>query len=80
MTRELLMAWGLGQQEARRLGDDWELRGWLKRDAAQGNARYVTPKLADLLTNRPTQPTSTNQQPWQPTGDQPQPTPDMEGE
>ena len=80
MTIELLMVWGLGQQDARRLGDDWELRGWLKRDAAQGNARYVTPKLADLLTNQQSQQTQQTADKPQQTGNKPQQTPDMDGE
>lgn len=54
MTIDLLMGWGMGQREARRLVEDWELRGWLERDASQGNARVVTPKLANLLTKRQT--------------------------
>lgn len=60
MTIGLLMEWGMGQREARRLVETYEVRGWLVQDAAQGNARVVTPKLADLLTNRQTRQTPTN--------------------
>lgn len=51
MTLGLLMGWGLGQREARRLVETFESRGWLAQDATRGNARVVTPKLTDLLTN-----------------------------
>lgn len=51
MTLGLLMGWGLGQREARRLVETFEARGWLAQDAARGNARVITPKLTALLTN-----------------------------
>lgn len=54
MTTELLEGWGLGHREARELVTAWELRGWLAKDPARSNARYITPKLADLLPNRQT--------------------------
>ena len=68
IVREVLIGWGLGQQEARRLQEDWKLRGWAANDSQRANGLYVTPKLADLLTNRPAQPTLTSRQPTQPTG------------
>jgi len=71
MTIGLLMEWGMGQREARRLVESYEARGWLEQDAAQGNARVITPKLADLLTNRQTRQTMTNQQIGQQTADKP---------
>jgi len=51
MTLGLLTGWGVGQREARRLVETFEARGWLVQDAARGNARVITPKLTDLLTN-----------------------------
>jgi len=68
ISREVLMGWGLGQGEARRLLDDWELRGWSVKDPMRANATYITPKLVNLLTNLPTQPTPTNWLPTPPTG------------
>lgn len=64
MTIGLLTQWGLGQQESRRLMDAWETRGWLTRDTTQGNARVITPKLVDLLTNRQSQQSPTNPYIW----------------
>lgn len=74
MSLDLLMGWGMGQREARRLVDDWELRGWLAKDATQGNARFITPVLRDLLTNRQTQQTPTNPEQTRQTGLQTQQT------
>ncbi|MCX6067890.1 MAG: FtsK/SpoIIIE domain-containing protein [Chloroflexi bacterium] len=68
IVRDVLIGWGLGQQEARRLQEDWKRRGWAENDPQRANGLYVTPKLADLLTNRPAQPTLTNRPPAQPTG------------
>jgi hypothetical protein len=74
ISREVLMGWGLGQGEARRLLYDWELRGWSAKDPMRANATYITPKLVSLLTNLPTQPTPTNWLPTLPTGLPTQPT------
>ena len=74
MTLGLLMDWGMGQQDAKRLVSAWELRGWLAQDATRGNARYITPKLADLVTNRQTRQTPTNPNIWQQTANKPQQT------
>ena len=52
MTLGFLKGAGLGQRDARRLLEDWRVRGWLEKDASKGNAHQVTPKLRDLLTNR----------------------------
>lgn len=52
LTLNLLAGWGMGQREARRMLDQYESRGWLSRDANQGNARVVTAKLVYLATNR----------------------------
>jgi hypothetical protein len=65
MTLGLLMGWGMGQQEAKRLVDGWEKCGWLAKDAAQGNARVVTAELANLVTNRQSQQTASNPHIWQ---------------
>jgi hypothetical protein len=74
ISRDVLMGWGLGQQEARRLQEDWRLRGWAFNDVQRANGLYITPKLVVLLTSQPTQPTLTNCQPTQPTGQPTQPT------
>jgi DNA segregation ATPase FtsK/SpoIIIE-like protein len=75
ISREVLMGWGLGQGEARRLLYAWETRGWAVKDPMRANATFLSPKLLELLTNPPTQPTPTNwlptlpaQLPTQPTG------------
>lgn len=69
------MGWGLGQGEARRLLYTWETRGWAVKDPMRANATFLSPKLLELLTNPPTQPTPTSwlptlptQLPTQPTG------------
>ena len=75
LSRDILTEWGLGQREARRLQDDWKMRGWAENNPMDGNALYITPKLADLLTSRPTRPTLTNpDQPDQPLDQPDQPT------
>lgn len=55
ISLEVLTRWGLGQQEARRLQEDWKLRGWAANDPQRANALYILPKLEDLLTNQQTQ-------------------------
>ena len=60
MTIGLLQLWGMGPRQARTLVEQWELRGWLAQDATKGNARYITPKLADLVSNRQTRQTLSN--------------------
>jgi len=79
ISREVLKSWGLGQGEARRLLYDWELRGWSAKDPMRANATYIMPKLVNLLTNLPTQPTPTNWLPTLPTGLPTQPTGFMSG-
>ena len=37
-----------GTGEARRLGSDWQRRGWLVKDATAGNKRRITPELAEI--------------------------------
>ena len=60
ISLEVLMEWGLGQGAARRLQDDWKLRGWAANDPQRANGLYLTPKLANLVTNLQTQQTPTN--------------------
>jgi hypothetical protein len=60
ISLEVLMGWDMGQREARRLQDDWKLRGWAANDPQRANSVYITPKLVDLLTNRQARQTLTN--------------------
>ena len=39
------------ERGARSLVEGWELRGWLRQDPSRQNARYITPKLAEILSN-----------------------------
>ena len=71
ISREVLTDFGMGQREARRLQEEWRARGWAFNDPARANGLYITPKLVDLLTNRPTRPTLTNPRPTDQPGDQP---------
>lgn len=55
LSLPLLRAWGgTTEWKARKLLEEWEQRGWLHRDPARDNARYITPKLQGLLSNHPT--------------------------
>ena len=51
ISLEVLMGWGMGHRDARRLQDDWKLRGWAANDPVLKNSLYITSKLADLLPN-----------------------------
>jgi hypothetical protein len=51
MSIPLLVSWGISERRARSLVEAWELRGWLRQDPARQNARYITPKFEDLLSN-----------------------------
>jgi hypothetical protein len=54
ISLEVLMGWGMGQREARRLQEDWKTRGWAEIDPARKNGLYITAKIsgfADKLTN-----------------------------
>ncbi len=76
MTISLLMEWGTQEWSARSLLERYELRGWVeKRD----NARWVTRKLADLLSNAQTAQTTSNQYPWSQTTLKPSQTPYLAG-
>jgi hypothetical protein len=52
MTMEVLMGFGLSDTQARDLTARYEARGWVEKDRRQGNARYITQKLRDLVTNQ----------------------------
>lgn len=54
MSIPILVGRGLTERQARELLDGWEQRGWAKRDPKQNNARYITPVLAEILSNRQT--------------------------
>lgn len=62
ISLEVLMGLGLGlgQGEARRLQDEWRLRGWAANDPNRKNGLYITPKLTQLATNLQTLQTPTN--------------------
>jgi hypothetical protein len=77
MTVGMLTLWGLGAREARTLVEAWEAAGWLEKDARQGNARVITAKLGDLVSNRQTAQTTSNPQIWSQTAVKPQQTLDM---
>jgi len=62
MTIDLLQGWGLSEWDARSLIDRYELRGWVAKDPQQKNARYLTPKLVDLVSNLQTAQTASNTQ------------------
>jgi len=52
MTIELIMEWDkrLSTHSARKLAEEWEAKGWLEKDAARKNARFITPLLWDILS------------------------------
>lgn len=52
MSIPLLKSWGLQERKARTLIERLEGMGWLKADPQYGNARYVTDKLAELMSSR----------------------------
>ena len=52
MSIPVLKEWGVSERAARTLVEDWERKGWLKKDPKRGNARCVTDTLAAKLSNR----------------------------
>jgi DNA segregation ATPase FtsK/SpoIIIE-like protein len=48
-TRVIREQLGAGYREARSLAEDWELRGWLAKNAGARNTRQVTAKLEALV-------------------------------
>jgi hypothetical protein len=49
MSIPLLTEYGLREREARGLVEEWERRGWLRKDPHRYNARYLTEALVRLL-------------------------------
>jgi len=47
----LLQESGLSEWQARKTLNDWEQRGWVRRDRQHDNARYITAKLHGLLSS-----------------------------
>jgi hypothetical protein len=77
MTMDVLMGFGMSDTQARVLTARYEMRGLVEKDRRQGNARYITQKLRDLLTNQQSQQSATNPDIWQQSAtNQPQ-TPDL---
>lgn len=60
ISLEVLMGWGMSQYAARKLQDDWKLRGWAANDQERKNGLYLTPKLPISSTNIQTPQTPTN--------------------
>jgi len=54
MSIPTLTDWGLSTWQARSLVEDWEQRGWLKKDPQRKNARFITPVLEEIATNTQT--------------------------
>jgi DNA segregation ATPase FtsK/SpoIIIE-like protein len=48
----ILVGWGQRERAARQMLETWELRGWVLRDPQRDNARYITAKLAEIMSNR----------------------------
>jgi len=48
----ILVGWGARERAARELLETWELRGWVSRDPRRDNARYITAKLAEILSRK----------------------------
>jgi hypothetical protein len=51
MSIPLLVGWGMTERAARKLVESWEEKGWLQKDPARDNARYLTPAFHTLLEN-----------------------------
>jgi len=54
MSIPALTNWGLSTWQARSLVEDWEQRGWLKKDPQRKNARCITPVLEEIAANTQT--------------------------
>lgn len=79
MSIPLLKEWGMEEREARTMVEEYELRGWLEKDPLQKNARFVTAKLALLVSNCQTGQTASSTQMWRQTGVKLFPTPNLAG-
>jgi len=64
MSIPLLVSWGMPERGARSLVERWELRGWLRQDPARQNARYITPKLLEILSNSQSGQTASSESSW----------------
>ena len=64
MSIPLLVSWGLPERGARSLVESWELRGWLHQDSTRQNARYITPKLLEVLSNSQSGQTASSTSNW----------------
>jgi hypothetical protein len=64
MSIPLLVSWGLPERWARSLVESWELRGWLRQDPIRQNARYITPKLLEILSNSQSSQTMSSTSNW----------------
>jgi hypothetical protein len=51
MSIPVLKTWGVSERQARSLVENWERKGWLKKDPMRSNARCVTDTLAAKLSN-----------------------------
>ncbi len=60
MSIPLLVGWGLTEKPARKLLEEWELRGWVQKDPNRKNARYITSKLQALWSTGQTGQTGSN--------------------
>lgn len=52
MSIPQLKRWGMAERAARSLLSEWEACGWVQRDPQRYNARYITPKLEQILANK----------------------------
>lgn len=73
----LLVSWGKSEREARDLVEAWEGRGWLEKDATRKNARYITEKLTNILSNSQTGQTGSSTHIWRQTAVKLGQTPDI---
>jgi len=64
MSIPLLVSWGMPERGARSLVERWELRGWLRQDPARQNARFITPKLLEILSNSQSGQTASSESSW----------------
>jgi hypothetical protein len=64
MSIPLLVSWGMPEREARSLVESWELHGWLRQDPSRQNARYVTQKLLEILSNSQSGQTASSTSNW----------------
>jgi len=60
MSIPTLNGWGVSAWQARALVEDWEQRGWLKKDPQRKNARFITPILAEIAANTQTAQAASN--------------------